>query len=79
VITWVLPSGATGVSIYNGATLVSTVPSTAAPTFTATTGNVGAATLLTIKANYAGGVQSSGVTQALSPNQFIFLLGTSCG
>ena len=78
VITWVLPSGATGVSIYNGTTLVSTVNSPTV-TFTATTGNVGAATLLTIKANYAGGVQSSGMPQALSPNQFIFLLGTSCG
>jgi hypothetical protein len=50
-----------------------------ANTFTATVNNVGSATLITIKANYAGGVQSAGVTQALKPIQFIFTLGTSCG
>jgi hypothetical protein len=78
-ITWVLPVGATGVSIYNGATLVWTTPGAATTSFTATTGNVGAATSLTIKTNYAGGVQSPGVPQPLQPFQFIILLGTSCG
>jgi hypothetical protein len=78
VLTWVLPSGATGASIYDGAALVATVTGPLA-TFTATSGNMGDATSIMVKANYAGGVQSVGVSHVLVPNKFIgFTVGTSC-
>jgi hypothetical protein len=78
VLTWVLPSGATGASIYDGTTLVATVASPTV-TFTATAGNMGDATSITVKANYAGGVQSVGVSHALVPNKlFGYIWGTGC-
>jgi hypothetical protein len=78
ILTWVLPSGALGVSIYDGTTQV--VPSnSAAGTFTATAGNMGDATSITIKVNYPGGVQSVGVSHVLVPHKFIgFVVGTAC-
>jgi hypothetical protein len=69
---WSLPAGATGASIYVGATLV--LPDTSTVSFTATKANVGNATSITIKANYAGGVQSAGVAKALDSSNN----GASC-
>ncbi|MDQ1542622.1 MAG: hypothetical protein QOK08_260 [Actinomycetota bacterium] len=71
-VSWSLPAGATGASIYVGSTLV--LPDTSTVSFTATKANVGSATSITIKANYASGVQSAGVVQALDSAN-----GSGCG
>jgi hypothetical protein len=78
-ISWTLPAGATAATVYNGASVVGSRATTSTSmTLDALGFGVGGATSVRIVAVYAGGVESAGVSQPLTP-LLGGLGGTSCG